>query len=303
MNVRFGIMADLHAEYIPDGADRMRKFIDTCIEQRADFCVQLGDFCPPGEKNLKQKEKIISILKGFPLPFYHVIGNHDTDENTKSDVLSYLGASYPYISFDVGGIHFIILDACYCRDGEQYFSYCKGNYRSAKNTNVSVIPPQELEWLKKDLDGTGLPSVIFSHQSLIESRSGIGNSEELRAVIESAPSGVLLSVCGHEHVDRLEYKNGIAYYCLNSASYYWAGSRYSHTTYGEDTEAVYPEMKKVFPYGEPLFAIVDINANEIIISGTSSHIIGALPNELGFYKDGLVDEITAQVRNRRWKII
>ena len=303
MKVRFGIIADLHAEHIPDGASRFRRFLGVCLEKNVDFCVQLGDFCPPGDKNAGQKRKIMSLLREISLPFYHVLGNHDTDENTKSDVLSYMGETSPYTSFDVGGVHFIILDACYYREGERYFSYDKGNYKSVKNAEISVIPPVELNWLKNDLAKTKLPSVIFSHQSLIESRTGIRNADELRRVIESAPSRVLLCICGHEHVDRLEHKNGIAYYCLNSASYYWAGSKYIHTTYGDKTEAVYPNMRKVFPYREPLFAVIDINDSEISISGTASHIVGTLPSELDFHKDGLADEITASIIDRKWKII
>ena len=62
MRVKFGVITDLHAEYIPDGFDRMEKFLHECLEQKVDFCIQLGDFCPPGEMNGEQKEKIMKIM-------------------------------------------------------------------------------------------------------------------------------------------------------------------------------------------------------------------------------------------------
>ena len=303
MKVRFGVIADLHTEYIHDGASRFKRFLDACIAEKVDFCIQLGDFCPPGEKNAEQKREILSLLRELSFPFYHVVGNHDTDRNEKSDVLSYLSVSGAHTSFDMGGVHFVTVDACYYKEADGYYSYGNGNHlRASSSAEISVLPPSELEWLEYDLKKTGLPSVIFSHQSLIESRSGIRNPIDFRRVAENAPSGVLLSVCGHEHVDRLEHKNEIAYYCLNSASYYWAGSKYSHSTYGEEIESAYPELKKLFPYRDPLFAIIDIDDAEVRIRGGDSYIVGATPSELGFQKDGLCDEITASVINRQWEI-
>lgn len=303
MKVRFGVITDLHSEYIPDSVQRMRSFLDTCLARNVDFCIQLGDFCPPGEKNIEHKRGILSLLRRFPRPFYHVIGNHDTDENVKSDVLNFVGGGSPYTSFDVGGVHFVILDACYYRDADGCHSYEKGNHKHAPDgAIISVIPPAELEWLKRDLEGTILPSVIFSHQSLIESRASIENTEELRAIFREARGGVVLAVCGHEHVDRLEHRDGTAYYCLNSASYYWAGSKYSHSTYGDEIEGAYPQIRKVFPYRDPLFAVIDIKDGEISVSGVSSNIVGTLPSEVGFHKDGLCDPICASVTDRRWKI-
>ena len=57
-------------------------------------------------------------------------------------------------------------------------------------------------------------------------KNTIKNAEEFREVVRKAPKGVLMAVCGHEHVDRLEKKEDVWYYCVNSMSYYWTGSRY-----------------------------------------------------------------------------
>jgi hypothetical protein len=85
-------------------------------------------------------------------------------------------------------------------------------------------------------------------------------------------------------------------------SYYWAGSKYSHTTYGEDIESRYPVMRQVFPYRDSLFAIVEIADDIITIKGRDSEIVGDSPESMEFKKVGLVDKITASIRNRVLKI-
>lgn len=302
MKVRFGAIADLHTEFIFDGAERMKVFLDACRRENVDFCIQLGDFCPPGKMNLAHKEYILSMLDRSGITFYHVIGNHDTDENSKLDVISYIDSPDRHLSFDSGGVHFIIIDACYYRKENKYYHYDKGNYRH-ESAEMPVLPAEELDWLRDDLAAAKYPSVIFSHQSLVESRTGIRNPMDFRRVAEAAPHRVLLSVCGHEHVDRLEFKNGIAYYCLNSASYYWAGSKYAHSTYGTDIETEYPLLRSVFPYKDPLFAIIEIDDEKINIKGRRSKIVGESPQEIGFRKWGLRDPITPFVKDRTIKII
>ncbi|MBR3997985.1 MAG: hypothetical protein IKI93_06540, partial [Clostridia bacterium] len=50
MKVRFGVCADLHTEFIHDAPARVRAFLDAAEGAGCDFCVSLGDFCPPGER-------------------------------------------------------------------------------------------------------------------------------------------------------------------------------------------------------------------------------------------------------------
>lgn len=299
MKVRFGVCADLHTEFIHDAPARMDCFLQAAEEAACDFCIELGDFCPPGEKNISHKEQIRARLKALPMPFYHALGNHDMDRSRKSDVLTYLGAEKGYGSFDCGGVHFAVLDACCFFDGTACRDYENGNYKyAAEAGSVSMLSPEVLTWLEKDLAAAQYPTVLFSHQSLVESRACIGNAEALRAVLRRAPHGVILAICGHEHVDRLECVEGVYYYCLNSMSYYWAGRAYDHETYGSEIEAVYPMLRQVFPYRDPLFAIVEINDGELRITGRTSEIVGATPEQMHFKKEGLVDPITASVCDR-----
>ncbi len=297
MRVRFGVMADAHIEFMHDGEARVRTFFETCLRERCDFCVDLGDFCPPGKTNGAAKEAIRAMMKGFPLPFYHILGNHDTDENKKSAVFSYLGCENQKRSFDFGGVHFLLVDACAYREGEDEIEYENGNYRTSHG-ELPILTEAELSYIREDLAAAKHPAVLFSHQSLIESRTGIRNAEALREALGYAKNGVLLCICGHEHVDRLEKKDGIYYFCLNSMSYYWAGERFAHDTYPQSITDAHPMLRLVFPYRDPLFSIIEITDEQIVIRGRTSQIVGSSPRALQFKKWGLEDPITAAVRTR-----
>lgn len=297
MNVRFGIMADAHIDFMHDGEARVRKFLEACKKEKCDFCIDLGDFCPPGEMNADQKAQILALLKEFPIPFHFVLGNHDMDQNSKADVLSFYGCKERKTAFEQGGVSFILVDACHYREGESDFDYDHGNYKHTGG-DVPILSAEELSRLEAALSNAKHPVVLFSHQSLIESRTGIRNPEALRVALKKAPRGVLLAACGHEHVDRLEKRDGTYYWCVNSMSYYWVGEKFIHTTYTEAIEKEHPMLPMVFPYRDPLFSIVEIADEGIFIRGTESEIIGASPESLQFSKSGLVDPITASIKNR-----
>jgi len=48
------------------------------------------------------------------------LANHCVDTLTKEQFLGTCGASRSYYSLDVGGFHFVILDACFRHDGQPY---------------------------------------------------------------------------------------------------------------------------------------------------------------------------------------
>ena len=300
MKIRFGVFADLHTDFMHDTEQRVEQFLTECKEEQVDFAIQLGDFCPPNGVHMEAKKTILEMIEKSGIPFYHLIGNHDVDANTKTEVVEYLVEKDRHYSFDRKQMHFVVLDANFFKKDRQYYAYDRGNYRGLPSSvKMPVIPPKELEWLANDLKHAKYPTVVFTHQSLIESRAGIRNAESLRKVFREAPNGVLMAVCGHEHVDRLEKKEDTWYYCLNSISYYWAGGKYTHDTYDKELAEKYPKLEKVFPYEEPLYAIIEITDKEIVIKGRTSKIVGATPEELCFEKRGLVDQITAGITDRK----
>ena len=97
-------------------------------------------------------------------------------------------------------------------------------------------------------------------------------------------------MCGHTHIDQVYKENGILYWHVNSASYYWVGERFGRTC----------------PYSEPLFARleVDLELRRITVSGQQAEWVGASPVELGYQPaDSLLqgEEIVPLIRNRKWE--
>ena len=118
--LRFGLVADVHKDLIPDANQRLEEFIDKAISREVDMLIQLGDFCMGDDKN----KDFMGIWETFKGPKYHVLGNHDMDRNSKQEMLDFWGMPKTYYSYDLKGIHFITLDANFLyQDGK--FILCR----------------------------------------------------------------------------------------------------------------------------------------------------------------------------------
>ena len=151
--LRFGIITDIHKDVMHDADERLRVFVEQMEREKVDFIVQLGDFCVPKEENLG----FLKVWNTFKGPRYHVLGNHDTDDNgqgptTRERTMAYWKMPARFYSFDQGGIHFVVLD---------------GNDRPAdhKSGYPRFVADDQLKWLRKDLATTKKSTVIFVHQS------------------------------------------------------------------------------------------------------------------------------------------
>lgn len=70
-----------------------------------------------------------------------------------------VGQKKPHYSFDVGGFHFVVLDACFNSDGQ---AYGRNNF---KWTDAN-IPEKHVDWLRADLKATTGKTIVFAHQRL-----------------------------------------------------------------------------------------------------------------------------------------
>ena len=269
--VLFGLCADPHKDIMHDADSRLRAFVDAAHRERADFLLQLGDFCRPYEKN----RSFLKTWERFAGPRYHTLGNHDNDGGfTARQVLDFWGLDRRYYSFDHGGWHFLVLD---------------GNEKKPTGPAPGYpryIGADQLAWLEGDLRRTNAPSLVFSHQSL-EDESGVENGGEVRAVLEDANRsagwrkvGVCLS--GHHHIDFEKEINGIHYVQINSMSYSWLGERYQHVRYGPEVDKAFPSIKYTVPYREPLYAFCRLEPHgRLSLEGVRSEFVGPSPWELG----------------------
>ena len=225
--LRFGMVTDTHYADAPTrgkrhyrkSAPKLAECVDLMNEEQVDFLVELGDFKDEGspgvEKNtLKYLETIEGVFREFKGSRYHVLGNHDMDSISKAQFQARventgIAEDETYYSFDVNGLHFVVLDANFTADG---IAYDHGNF-SWKDANV---PEQELAWLKEDLAETSNPAIVFVHQLLDgEDNHSIKNASEVRQVLEESGK-VLAAFHGHHHAGRHNMINGIHYYTLKA---------------------------------------------------------------------------------------
>ncbi len=270
--LRIGLIADIHKDLVPNADERMQQFIDAMNEAKVDAIIQMGDFCTPKPTNLG----FLEIFNSFQGPKHHVIGNHEMDGGfTREQVVSYLGMSARYHSFDLGGYHFILLDS---------------NDRPEGNDTKypSSIAADQVAWLKKDLAKTELPTFIFTHQSLEMPRS-ISNQEEIRSILEAEKLAggarkVVACLNGHHHIDYHREIAEIPYLHINSASYFWMGPKYQRPKLSPELAKLAPKNLSAAPYKTPLFTILEIDtaAGVFRTRGMKSSWLGPSPHDLQY---------------------
>jgi len=275
--LRFGIIADVHKDIMHDADDRLRVFVDQMQEAEVDFIIQIGDFCVPKDGN----KGFLDIWNSFSGPRYHVLGNHDTDGGyERAQTVAWWKMKSRYYSFDRSGVHFVVLD---------------GNDRPKNHAGgyPRYIAADQLDWLRKDLAATALPTIVFVHQSIErENDGGVQNGAAVRGLFEEAnrEAGrrkVIACFSGHHHRDYVRQINDIVYPQINSASYFWVGGDYQRVRYSEAIDAAHPYIKYTVPYKDPIFALItmDLAQGSLSIEGSRSSFVGPAPWELGKDRD------------------
>ncbi|MFM8271457.1 MAG: metallophosphoesterase [Gemmata sp.] len=214
--VRFGLITDLHyadkpaagTRYYRETLDKLAEAAGRFEKERPAFVVELGDLIDAAdavETELAYLKRVDKEFSAIAKDRHYVLGNHCVDTLTKDEFLGGVGQKKSYYSFDSGGVHFVVLDACFRSDGKPY------GRKNSKWTDANV-PAAELDWLKEDLKGTDKKVVVLAHQRLdVANDYGVKNAADVRKVLEG--SGKVLCVFqGHSHKN--DYKDvGGVHYC------------------------------------------------------------------------------------------
>jgi alkaline phosphatase len=214
--VRFGLITDLHyadkpaagTRYYRETLAKLAEAAERFRQEKPAFAVELGDLIDAAdavETELKYLKRVNREFAAAAKERHYVLGNHCVDTLTKDEFLGGVGQAKSYYSFDSGGVHFVVLDACFRSDGKPY------QRKNSKWTDANV-PAAELGWLKEDLKGTHKKVVVFAHQRLdVANNYGVKNAADVRKVLEG--SGKVLCVFqGHSHKN--DYKDiGGVHYC------------------------------------------------------------------------------------------
>lgn len=216
--LRVGLVTDLHhADKPPAGTryyrETLRKLAEAAETFQASpptFVVELGDLIDAADTVETEQRYLATINREFSRlskDRHYVLGNHCVDTLKKEEFLGGVEQQASYDSFDRGGWHFVILDACFRSDGEPYgrknFVWTDAN-----------IPAAELEWLRADLQTTKLPTIVFAHQRLdVSNNHGVKNCAQVREIFET--SGKVRAVFqGHSHQNDYNEIAGIHYTTL-----------------------------------------------------------------------------------------
>jgi alkaline phosphatase len=202
----------------------MKDFIIQMNLESVDFIVHLGDLKDEdGNKDERDTlgflEEIESVFNRFSGHTYHCIGNHDLDSIHKHQFLngicnSGIDKTHSYYSFDLKGIHFVVLDTNFDESGRDMF------FREGGNWQQSYVSEKELEWLRRDLDKTVGPVIVFCHHPLFKyivsgKNYHIANHAEVRQILEHSGK-VKVVFQGHVHESSHTQINGIHYVTMDS---------------------------------------------------------------------------------------
>lgn len=218
--VRVGLLTDLHyADKEPAGSRHYRETLTKLAEaaqrfhrEQTDLVVELGDFIDAADSVDAELEFLGRVDREYSACHgqkHYVLGNHCVHTLTKKEFLQTVGQDSSYYSFDFGGYHFVILDACFRSDGVAY------GRKNFEWTDAN-IPQAQLVWLREDLAETTKPSIVFVHQRLdVSDHYGIKNAAAVRTIFK-ATENVLAVFQGHSHRNDHKLIDGV-HYCTLAA--------------------------------------------------------------------------------------
>lgn len=231
--VRFGVFTDAHykvgnasSTHVYGGAmERVRACVAVMNTRRPDFMIELGDFKDTNAVGVAGRDDALGYLEEIEAEYamfdgqhYHVIGNHDTDSLTKSEVLGVFAGSATagraYYSFEVNGVRFIVLDTNYMgeAEGDSYSAY---NWANAPTT--PYLSAVQLGWLDAQLASAAGHCIVFSHHRL-DSQGGITkivNHEKVGQIFRRRRN-VKAVFCGHDHAGATLLENGVYHHCCRA---------------------------------------------------------------------------------------
>jgi alkaline phosphatase len=179
------------------------------------FLLILGDYVDGYGTTMSDSIKTMADLDTmnartgkFQGDVYLVLGNHEQTSLNKANVhaKSVSKIKQNYYSFDVGPIHFVVLDGNYKANGEDY---------SRSNAWVwtdTWIHEAQRNWLIADLQAAGQkPTIVSIHQNLHNADDySVENSPAIRTILETT-GNVTHVFQGHRHEGSYTRVNGIHY--------------------------------------------------------------------------------------------
>ena len=272
--IKFLVFSDLHYDDTEDGDKRIDNILANAQSRQLDFIVSLGDLCKPIQSNRKVLEKFHSL----GVPFYPVIGNHETDEFDLNAIVKFYSLSAPYYSVSYDNYKLIFMNTCYLTENGIEKSYYKRNFKH--NTSVyPIVPIDEIRWLSNELND-GKKCIIFSHHSFVNEfpKRGVSNKLVMQELFRD--NSVLLCLNGYDHGDSFVRVDDVSYMTVNSANYAWLGTQIASS---KNLMEKYSYLQGMLQYAQAMSAYIEIDGHEIRIFGEEGSYLSVTPDDIELY--------------------
>ena len=269
--IKFLVFSDLHYDDVEDGDKRVDNILANAQSRQLDFIVSLGDLCKPILANRKVLEKFNSL----GVPFYPVIGNHETDEFDLSAITEFYSLNAPYYSVSHDNFKLIFMNTCYLTENGTEKSYYKRNFKHSASV-YPIVPIDEIRWLSNELND-GKKCIIFSHHSFVNEfpKRGVSNKLVMQELFRE--NSVLLCLNGHDHGDSFACVDGISYMTINSANYAWLGTQIASS---KTLTEKYSCLQGMLQFTQAMSAYIEIDDHEIRIFGEEGSYLSVTPDDI-----------------------
>ena len=221
--MKIGVFTDCHychTEYLGPtrrpilSLNKVREAMEVFSAQKVDMVFCLGDMTDHNEQSTKDDiiscfNELMSLIEFYHIPFYLVPGNHDYLVMLAEDMARKAGFKIPPYTIETKTHNFIVLDANY-RSNMVRFD------KAGVEWTDSNLPPQQIEFLKNELEKSSKPCIVLVHENLdpsVDKMHIIKNAEQARDIIKNCQK-VSLVIQGHYHSGKKSTIDNIPYITL-----------------------------------------------------------------------------------------
>ncbi|MFZ1685516.1 MAG: metallophosphoesterase [Candidatus Zixiibacteriota bacterium] len=197
-SVHFAVIGDRTGNHV---AGVYEQAVDEIERLRPDFVVTVGDqiegYTVDTSVLRSEWDEYYTIVSRFTMPLYITPGNHDITYDAALPTFE-KRVGKPYRSFDIGTMHFVILDNSRCETSDK-------------------MEPAQVKWLADDLAShtSAEKTFVFFHKPFWYNSTALGKSDTLHTLF--VKYGVDAVFTGHFHQYFSGTYDGIAYTGVGSS--------------------------------------------------------------------------------------
>ena len=223
--MKIGLFTDCHycyADYIGStrrpilSLNKIEEAMEHFKSNQVDMIFCLGDMTDHDENSTKEQivtcfKEAMTLINSYNIPFYLVPGNHDYLVMTAEEMEKASNFKIPPYTVETSTHNFIVLDANYRSNMERFD-------KSGVEWTDSNLPPQQVDFLKKELTNANVPCIVLVHENLdpsVDKYHIIKNAAHIRDIIKCSGK-VQMVIQGHYHSGNENTVDGIPYLTLSA---------------------------------------------------------------------------------------